>query len=114
TPERHAVGRYRRSDCVAKASRFGTRPLQKLLTLLGHMDTSPPDINLCAIGAIDIMQDLVWPCLTAEVRLSKRNEPPPLLVPQRHPHTAQTLKHGDSSDGGELRMVPQYLRQPIA
>src|ERR1700692_4951208 len=47
-------------------------------------------------------------------RLSKRDQPPSLLIPQSHPHTAQTLQQGDSSDGGELWVVPQHIRQPIA
>jgi len=50
----------------------------------------------------------------ANVRLSERNEPPPLLVPQSQPYTPQTLEQGDSSDGSQLRVVLQHIGQPIA
>jgi hypothetical protein len=47
-------------------------------------------------------------------RLSKRNESPPVLIPQSQPYTPQALEQGESSDGNELRMIPQHIRQPIA
>src|SRR6202040_1217945 len=49
----------------------------------------------------------------AHGRLSKRNEPPLLFIPQRQPDTSQTLQQVDSSDRGKLRVVPQHVRQPI-
>src|SRR3984893_7775392 len=50
----------------------------------------------------------------APLCLSKRNEPPPLFIPQGQPHAPQTLEQGDSSDGSELWMVAQHIRQAIA
>jgi hypothetical protein len=46
-------------------------------------------------------------------RLSKRNESPPVLISQSQPYTPQTLEQGESSDGSELRMIPQHIWQPI-
>ena len=37
----------------------------------------------------------------------ERDQSPPVLIPQCQPHTPQALKHGDSSDGGKLRVIPQ-------
>src|ERR1700730_85666 len=50
----------------------------------------------------------------APLCLCKRNEPPPLFIPQGQPHAPQTLEQGDSSDGSELWMVAQHIRQAIA
>lgn len=50
----------------------------------------------------------------SELRLFKRNELPPFLVPQGSVYTSQTLKDSDPPDRAELRMIPQYIRQPIA
>ena len=51
---------------------------------------------------------------TGNARLAKRDEPPLPLVPQGQPHTPQTLDQGDASDGSQLRMIPQHIRQSIA
>lgn len=54
------------------------------------------------------------PPLLLNIRLSERNKPPPLLVPQSLRHTPQTLQESDSSNGSDFRMIPEHVGQPIA
>ena len=67
---------------------------------------------------IQTMRSLTWrrgiPSRTISpdgaMHLFKRNEPLPLLVPQSHSHAPKTLKQRNSTDGSELRMIPQCIR----
>src|ERR1700730_1130242 len=46
-------------------------------------------------------------------RLTERDEPLPIFVPQHQSHAGETLKQSEPADPGESRVVAQHERQPI-
>jgi hypothetical protein len=55
-----------------------------------------------------------WSCIISETKIGwPLPERTPILVPQGERCTLEALEQGDSSDGGEPRVIPKYIRQPI-